>query len=187
MRFLPTLFLISASGVATGLLLPGSVAAGWVLLAGAVSAAALFLLLQRWLAARRPPWIVVDDSNVMHGSGGQPSLGAVAAVMSDLSSRGYRRVAWFDANVGHELANRYMAPHHLAAQLDVPARQIFVAPKAMQADRLLLSGAAVLQARVVSNDRFRDWTDSHPQVAAPGFLMRGSLADGRVALELFEA
>ena len=58
-----------------------------------------------------------------------------------------------------------------------------VVPKGTPADPLLLDGAKTLAARVITNDRFRDWTDSHPQIKEAGFLVRGEVREGVVELE----
>ena len=39
-------------------------------------------------------------------------------------------------------------------------------------------------ARIVSNDRFRDWEDRHPEVRDPGRLIPGGYRDGVLWLAL---
>jgi len=36
---------------------------------------------------------------------------------------------------------------------------------------------------VVSNDRFRDWAEAHPEVLEPGRLIRGGFRGGKLWLE----
>lgn len=149
-----------------------------------VAAVALFLGLRR----RRPAadWIVVDGSNVMYWQGDMPQIKVVADVTDRLRARGLAPVVWFDANAGYLLSGAYMGPADLARPLGLPEAQVFVAPRGTPADPLLLAGAATLGARVVSNDRFRDWADQHPEVGRPGFLVRGRVIGGLVALDLAE-
>jgi hypothetical protein len=147
--------------------------------------AALALLLRR--RAGRADWIVVDGSNVLHWDGEVPALATVAAVVADLAGRGFVPVVWFDANVGYKVGTRYMGPGALARALGVSERQVYVAPKGTPADPLLLEDAAALGARVVSNDRFRDWTVAHPILRAPDLLVRGRVRRGAVELDLPDA
>jgi len=59
-----------------------------------------------------------------------------------------------------------------------------VVPKGAPADPAILSAAQDTGARVVSNDRFRDWSDDFPEVRAPGFLIRGGYRSGELWLDL---
>jgi hypothetical protein len=155
-------------------------------LLGALGAVAAVLLVLRglWSYLRRPPlrWIVVDGSNVMHWDANVPGLAVVAEVLADLTGRGFHPVVWFDANAGYKVADRYMGPDALARHLPIPASRIFVAPKGTPADPLLLDSALRLGARVVTNDRFRDWAEAHPMVNQQGFLVQGMARDGAVRL-----
>jgi hypothetical protein len=177
------LLIISLLGALASLLVWGPVLDGPMLLA-LLSAVAAVILLLRGRTKRARAWIVVDGSNVLHWDGEVPAIATVARVVDDLRSRGFVPVVWFDANVGYRIGDRYMGPESLARALDLPARQIFVAPKGTPADPLLLEGAVVLNARVVTNDRFRDWTNDHPKILEPGFLVPGQVRDGSVTLTL---
>ena len=59
-----------------------------------------------------------------------------------------------------------------------------VVDKGNPADPILLSAARDLGARVVSNDRFRDWRENHPELGNPGHLIRGGYRDGRLWLDI---
>ena len=71
-----------------------------------------------------------------------------------------------------------------AGAINLPAKQVLVAPKGTPADPLLLEGAAMLKARVITNDRFRDWEEAHPEVREAGFLVRGRIDGKVIRLEL---
>jgi hypothetical protein len=47
-----------------------------------------------------------------------------------------------------------------------------------------LAAAADLGARVVTNDRYRDWVEQHPEVTEPGHLIRGGYKAGKLWLDL---
>ena len=104
-------------------------------------------------------------------------------MVSSLTRQGLAPVVWFDANAGYLIAGRYMGPAPLGRALDLPPDQVYVAPKGTPADPLILRGARMLSARVVTNDRYRDWTGTHPEVTTPGFLIRGRVEGDGVRLE----
>lgn len=128
--------------------------------------------------------VVVDGSNVMYWVGGKPNLDTVKTVVRDLKQQGLAPVVWFDANAGYLTKDRYLGPAPLARHIGLPAKHVFVAPRGTPADPLILRSARSLKARVVTNDRFRDWADMHPYLNAPGFLVRGQVARGEVQLVL---
>lgn len=156
-------------------------------LLGALTAVASLVLLLRAVLLRRPVgprWIVVDGSNVLWWNENIPALDSVARVAADLVRRGYVPLVWFDANVGYVIADRFLPDHQIARRLGLASTQVFVAPKGTPADPLVLREARQRQACIVTNDRYRDWTEAHPEVLTPGHLIRGSLREGMVALDL---
>lgn len=64
--------------------------------------------------------------------------------------------------------------------------QIVVVPKGTQADSHILTAARGLGARIVTNDRFRDWADMFPEVHDKGHLIRGGYRDGVLWLDLVD-
>lgn len=138
-----------------------------------------------WRRAEPPrPVIVVDGSNVMHWQGDVPTFEALDLVLSDLSARGFVPHVFFDANVGYKLAGRHVGARDLARALALPPSQIFVAPSRTPADPLLIAHALRVRARIVSNDRFRDWRDDFPALGDKGVLVPGRLLGERVDLRL---
>ena len=128
-------------------------------------------------------WLVVDGSNVMHWKDEAPQIATVREVVQALTARGYSPGVVFDANAGYKIAGRYQDDAEMALQLGLNEDRVFVVPKGTQADPFLLSTARKLGARVVTNDRVRDWTDAHPEVREPGYLMRGGYREGVLWLE----
>jgi hypothetical protein len=152
--------------------------------------ASLILLLRAYLRAPAAPplrWIVVDGSNVLHWQDETPLIETVRLVCADLQSRGFSPLVWFDANVGYKINDRYMGQDWLARLIGLPSRQVFVAAKGTPADPLLLEGAAKMNTNVVTNDRFRDWSEQFPQVKQRGFLIRGRVRAGVVTLDMATA
>ncbi len=185
-------------------------AAAWsvpdlALLAGLSALASLVLLLLAWrrkpearpdaaqpskglFRKRRPKqaekWIVVDGSNVMYWNDNTPKLETVLAVVQQLVALGYAPGVMFDANAGHLLDGRYMHDGAMGKELGLPKERVMVVPKGVPADPYILTAARDLGARIVTNDRYRDWWGDHPEAAEPGHLIKGGYRDGALWLDM---
>lgn len=132
----------------------------------------------------RRPVILLDGSNIMHWKQGKPDLAPVRDVVRELDARGYRAGVVFDANVGYKLEGFYQNHRSLARKLGLSEDLVMVVEKGQPADELLLQAARDYNARVVTNDRFRDWAAAFPDVAKPGFLISGGYRGGALQLNL---
>ena len=157
-----------------------------LLLAVPCALASLYLLLRALLHRKKAAqqWVIIDGSNVMHWNEGAASLTPVREVVEQLKARGLTPGVVFDANAGYKIANRYLHHYAMGKLLGLPEDQVMVVPKGTQADPIVLAAARDHAARVVSNDRFRDWATAHPEVANPGHLIRGGYRDGTLWLDL---
>ena len=199
------LLIASALAAVAAISLPG-----WsdlLLIALPSAFASLYLLVKGWLLAPAKPkpterawprassqpsratkakteWAIIDGSNVMHWKEGPPDLATVSEVLAGLKARGLSAGVVFDANAGYKLKGRYQDDPELAAKLNLPASQVLVVPKGTVADPIIVQTAADLGARIVTNDRYRDWATQFPQSATPGHLIRGGYANGRLWLDL---
>ena len=135
-------------------------------------------------ATRPANYIVVDGSNVMHWQDNTPRLSSLRAVLDHLTALGFTPGVVFDANAGYKIGDRYQHDGALGKMLGLPAERVLVAPKGTPADPLVLASARDLGARIVSNDRFRDWVEHHPELTEPGHLIRGGFTDGKLWLDL---
>ncbi len=153
------------------------------LLLGASGIVLAVILLLRSRFRKPINWVVVDGSNVLYWQNDEPTLHSVRLVIEQLVLAGFEPKLWFDANVGYLVAGRYMNPAQLSKALRYPARRISVAPKGTPADPLLISDAERLKARIVTNDRFRDWQERFPQVAQQDVFLRGRIKNKRVHLK----
>jgi hypothetical protein len=128
-------------------------------------------------------WVLIDGSNVMHWQDNTPSLQTVRKVVDQVRDLGYVPGVVFDANAGWKLAGRYLHDQDFARVLGIDTRQVLVVAKGTQADPFLLQTAREFRARIVTNDRFRDWSEAHPEVQTPGFLIGGAAVDGAIRLK----
>jgi len=194
------LFLMSLMGMAASWTMPDL-----FLLAGLSALASLVLVFLAWrrrqaaqpdaarpskgLFRRRQPkkaekFIVVDGSNVMYWQDNTANLETVLAVVDRLRKLGYAPGVMFDANAGYLLGGRYMHDGAMGKGLGLPMERVMVVPKGVPADPLILTAARDLGARIVTNDRYRDWWGDHPEAAEPGHLIKGGYRDGALWLDL---
>ena len=123
--------------------------------------------------------IVVDGSNVMHW-GGDPSEKVLRGVIASLMAKGWSPHVVFDANAGYKLRDHFMDENEMARVCKLPARQITVVDSGVVADGVILQMAKAQGLRVVSNDRYRDWSVKYPLVKKRGRMMRGTWKGGNV-------
>lgn len=184
MRFPVVLLLLSVLACVGSIVLPGF--SDLLLLAGPMTLASLVLLLIAWrkrkLDARA--YILLDGSNVMHWKDGTPQIETVREVVNHLISLGFAPGVVFDANAGYKLHGQYQHDGVLSRLLGIPADRVMVVPKGEPADPMILTVAADYNARVVTNDRFRDWAAQFPRVGEPGYLIPGGYRQGKLWLNL---
>ena len=131
-------------------------------------------------AATVPPnAIIVDGSNVMHW-GGDPSLHVLTAVINRITDLDLTPIVVFDSSVGYRLMGRYLHGNAMATLIGLPAAHIYVVHKGVVADEVILDLAQDNGLKVVSNDRFRDWSVQFPLVKTKGRMMRGTWKGGNV-------
>lgn len=131
-----------------------------------------------------PKWVVVDGSNVMYWKGDTPQIDTVREVLARLSANGFTPGIMFDANAGYLLTGRYEHDGAFEKLLGLPRDHVMVVHKGTPADISILAAARDLGARIVTNDRFREWAETHPEVHNPGYLIRGEYRAGKLWLDL---
>ena len=184
MGFPGVVLILSVMGILAAVLLPG-----WsdlLLIAVPLALASLILILRaaRALKADDRPRVVVDGSNVMYWKDDTPSIDTVREVVRHLEQHGYAPGVMFDANVGHILTGKYRHDDFMAQKLGLSKDAVMVVPKGTPADPHILTAARSLGARIVTNDRFRDWAGDHPEIARPGHLVTGAYHQGKLSLDL---
>lgn len=134
-----------------------------------------------------PQWVVVDGSNVMYWNDNTPKIDTVREVLDQLSALGFTPGIMFDANAGYLLMGQYVHDQTFEKVLELPRDHVMVVHKGVPADISILEAAREYGARVVSNDKFRDWAETYPEVQKPGFLIRGEYLAGKLCLDLGNA
>lgn len=120
--------------------------------------------------------MLVDASNVAHSTeGAAPRLGNILAVRDRLFEDGLEPVVVADAALRHQIDDK---PGYERLVDQGVVRQ---APAGTDADYFILSFARELDARIVSNDRFRDRLAAFPD--ASDRLIRYMVVGGEVVLE----
>ncbi len=120
--------------------------------------------------------VIVDGSNVAFSTeGDQPRLANILAVRDKLREEGLEPVIVADAALRHTIDDR--------AQYEklVDEGVVRQAPAGTDADYFILSFARELDARIVSNDRFRDRIKEFRE--AQDRVIRYMIVDGQVVFE----
>ncbi len=191
MRTSLLLLVLSLAGLLAALLLPG-----WsdlILLAAPSALASLLLTLREMIRQPRRSGrpannvIVVDGSNVMYWKDETPRIDAVRGVVDHLSRLGFTVGVMFDANAGYLISGRYRHDREMGYLLGMPQVRVMVVPKGTPADPYILAAARDFGARIVTNDRYRDWVEDHPEIRNPGHLIKGGYRGHSVWLDLEES
>jgi hypothetical protein len=120
--------------------------------------------------------VLVDGSNVAHSTEGERAqLANILAMRQKMTEEGFEPVVVVDAALRHQIDDR--AGYEQLVESGV-VRQ---APAGTDADYFILSFARELDARIVSNDRFRDRLSAFPD--ASDRLIRYMIVGGEVVLE----
>lgn len=120
--------------------------------------------------------VVVDGSNVAYAVEGMGArLENIRVVCRKLQDEGFRPVVLVDAKLRHEIdeTEEYESL--------VEKGMIRQAPAGTDADYFILSFAREFDARVVSNDRFRELESGFPEIVESA--IRFMVVDGEVVLE----
>ena len=120
--------------------------------------------------------VVVDASNVAHATeGGEARLGNIEVVRRKLREEGFEPLIVADAALRHQI-DRPTDYERL-----ITDGQVHQAPAGTDADYFILSFAREMDARILSNDRFRDRAKDFPQERDR--IIRYMIVQGEVVLE----
>ena len=122
------------------------------------------------------PIVLVDGSNVAHSTEGEKAqLANIVAMRAKMQEEGFDPVVVVDAALRHQIDDP------AGFERLVESGVVRQAPAGTDADYFLLSFARELDARIVSNDRFRDRLGAFPDAADR--LIRYMIVEREVVLE----
>lgn len=125
--------------------------------------------------------VVIDGANVAYeerSAGGKPKLSNLLKVKLELEGRGFEAVIIVDASLKYDIDDQ--------AQLEtlIRSQQVRQVPAGTDADYFIIQFADQLDARVVTNDRYKDYAEQYPWVTQrrmPYMIVKGEvvLYDGQ--------
>jgi hypothetical protein len=119
--------------------------------------------------------VVIDGANVAYeerSAGGKPKLSNLLKVRRELEERGFEAVIIVDASLKYGIDDQ--------AQLEtlIRSQQIRQVPAGTDADYFIIQFADQLDARVVTNDRYKDYAEQYPWVSQrrmPYMIVKGEV------------
>ena len=122
------------------------------------------------------PRVLVDASNVAHSTeGGEARLRNIRLVEEKLREEGLEPIIVADAALRHQIDDK------AAYEKLIDEGKVHQAPAGTDADYFILSFAREMDARILTNDRFRDRAKDFPRERSR--VIRYMIVDGEVVLE----
>lgn len=122
------------------------------------------------------PRVLVDASNVAHATeGGEARLRNITLVQDKLREAGLEPIVVADAALRHQIDDK------AAYEKLIDDGKVHQAPAGTDADYFILSFAREMDARILTNDRFRDRAKDFPRER--NRVIRFMIVDGEVVLE----
>lgn len=122
------------------------------------------------------PRVLVDASNVAHATeGGEPRLRNITLVQEKLREEGLEPIVVADAALRHQIDDK------AAYERLVDDGTVHQAPAGTDADYFILSFAREMDARILTNDRFRDRAKDFPRERTR--VIRYMIVNDEVVLE----
>lgn len=120
--------------------------------------------------------VLVDASNVAHSTeGGEARLANIRLVQEKLREEGFEPLVVADAALRHQIDDKD------AYERMIDGGEVHQAPAGTDADWFILSFARELDARILTNDRFRDRAREFAEERDR--TIRYMIVDGEVVLE----
>jgi Zc3h12a-like Ribonuclease NYN domain len=125
--------------------------------------------------------VVIDGANVAYeerSAGGKPKLANLLKVRRELEERGFDPVVIVDASLKYDIDDQEQIETLIRSQ------QIRQVPAGTDADFFIIQLADQLDARIVTNDRYKDYAERYPWIPerrVPYMIVKGEvvLYDGQ--------
>jgi hypothetical protein len=119
--------------------------------------------------------VVIDGANVAYeerSAGGQPKLSNLLKVRSELEERGFEAVILVDASLKYDIDDQ--------SQLEtlIQSQQVRQVPAGTDADYFIIQLSDQFNARVVTNDRYKDYLEQYPWIndrRLPYMIVKGEV------------
>jgi hypothetical protein len=105
--------------------------------------------------------VIIDGANVAYeerSAGGKPKLSNLLKVRGELEGRGLEAVILVDASLKYDIDDQ--------SQLEtlIRSQQVRQVPAGTDADYFIIQFAEQFNARVVTNDRYKDYLEQYPWI-----------------------
>ena len=111
--------------------------------------------------AENKEFVVIDGANVAYeekSGGGKPKLSNLLKVQRELEERGFDTVIVIDASLKYDIDDQQQLEKLIESQ------QVRQVPAGTDADFFILEIANTCNARIVTNDQYRDYKDRYPWI-----------------------
>jgi predicted nucleic acid-binding protein len=119
--------------------------------------------------------IIIDGANVAYeerSAGGRPKLSNLLRVRRELEERGFEVLILVDASLKYDIDDQTQLESLIASQ------QVRQVPAGTDADFFIIQLAEQLDARIVTNDRYKDYADRFPWIPErrlPYMIVKGEV------------
>lgn len=119
--------------------------------------------------------VIIDGANVAYeekSAGGKPKLSNLLRVRGELEERGFEAIIIIDASLKYDIDDQEQLESLIRSQ------QVRQVPAGTDADFFILQLAEQLGARIVTNDRYKDYSDRYPWISErrlPYMIVKGEV------------
>ncbi|HST53011.1 MAG TPA: hypothetical protein VLJ61_13450 [Pyrinomonadaceae bacterium] len=119
--------------------------------------------------------IVIDGANVAYeerSAGGRPKLSNLLKVRCELEERGFEAIILVDASLKYDIDDQAQLQSLIASQ------QVRQVPAGTDADFFIIQLAEQIDARIVTNDRYKDYAERFPWIQErrlPYMIVKGEV------------
>jgi hypothetical protein len=125
--------------------------------------------------SNRKEAIIIDGANVAYeerSAGGRPKLSNLLKVRRELEERGFEALILVDASLKYDIDDQQQLETLIASQ------QVRQVPAGTDADFFIIQLAEQLDARIVTNDRYKDYAERFPWIPErrlPYMIVKGEV------------